>query len=134
MQIPIPLFSDTVAAGFPSPAQDYIEQNIDLNSLCIRHPAATFFVRAGGDSMIDIGIHSGDLLVVDRSIVATHGEVIVASLDGEFTVKELCIRPTTQLLPYNSKYAPIPLSDNSDFQVFGVVVHVIKNLRNRQVG
>jgi DNA polymerase V len=134
MQIPIPLFSDTVAAGFPSPAQDYIEQNIDLNSLCIRHPAATFFVRAGGDSMIDIGIHSGDLLVVDRAIPAAHGDIIVASLNGEFTVKELCMRPTRQLLPHNPKYPPIPLAEDSDFQEFGVVVHVIKNMRKRQAG
>lgn len=95
----LPLFLSPVACGFPSPAQDYTEQTIDLNQLCVAHPAATYFVRAAGDSMGDHGIRDGDLLVVDRSRKAVHGSVVVAAVDGEFTVKKLQLEPTVALLP-----------------------------------
>ncbi|MGL6487987.1 translesion error-prone DNA polymerase V autoproteolytic subunit [Aeromonas hydrophila] len=102
----LPLFLSPVACGFPSPAQDYTEQTIDLNQLCVAHPAATYFVRAAGDSMVDHGIRDGDLLVVDRSRKARHGSVVVAAVDGEFTVKELQLDPTVALLPGNPAIAP----------------------------
>ncbi|MGF4651986.1 translesion error-prone DNA polymerase V autoproteolytic subunit, partial [Klebsiella pneumoniae] len=85
----IPLFSDPVQCGFPSPAQDYVEQRIDLNELLINHPSATYFVKAAGDSMIEGGISEGDLLVVDSSRKAEHGDIVIAAVDGEFTVKKL---------------------------------------------
>ena len=79
----IPFYINKVPAGFPSPAQDYIERTLDLNELCISHPAATFFVRAEGDSMIEGGIQSGDILIVDRSIDAKHHDIVIAAIDGE---------------------------------------------------
>jgi DNA polymerase V len=109
----LPLFISKVSAGFPSPAQDYVEQTLDLNELCIKRPAATFFVRVEGESMIEAGIFHNDILVVDRSVKPTHGDIVVAHIDGEFTVKELCLRPTLKLIPRNSAYEPIYLaSDN----------------------
>ncbi|WP_406569446.1 translesion error-prone DNA polymerase V autoproteolytic subunit [Aeromonas media] len=100
-----------MACGFPSLVQVYAEQSIDLNPLCVVHPAATYFVRAAGDSMVDHGIRDGDLLVVDRSRKARHGSVVVAAVDGEFTVKQLQLEPTVALLPGNPAYRPIHFSE-----------------------
>ena len=127
----IPLFSDAISAGFPSPAQDYIEQTLDLNELCIKHPAATFFVRVEGDSMVNAGIFPNDILVIDRSIQATQGDIVVASLYGEFTVKELVLGANPCLLPHNPAYQPISIPEGSDMEIFGVVTNVIRNLRSR---
>lgn len=127
----IPLFSEAVSAGFPSPAEDYIEQSLDLNEFCIKRPAATFFVRVQGDSMIDAGIYSDDMLVIDRSIPAAHGDIVIAGLHGEFTVKELQLRPRTCLMPKNSAYAPIDIPEGSELDIFGVVTHVIRNIRHK---
>ena len=127
----IPLFSDAISAGFPSPAQDYIEQTLDLNELCIKHPAATFFVRVEGDSMVNAGIFPNDILVIDRSIQATQGDIVVASLYGEFTVKELVLGANPCLLPHNPAYQPISIPEGSDMEIFGVVTNVVRNLRNR---
>ncbi|GAA0433358.1 MULTISPECIES: translesion error-prone DNA polymerase V autoproteolytic subunit [Aeromonas] len=121
----IPLFLSTAACGFPSPAQDHIDLSIDLNQLCIAHPAATYFVRAAGDSMIDHGIHDGDLLVVDRSLKPLHGGVVVAAVDGEFTVKQLQLAPAIALLPGNNAYPPIQFSAGQQLEIFGVVVYVV---------
>ncbi|WP_432473782.1 translesion error-prone DNA polymerase V autoproteolytic subunit [Amphritea sp. HPY] len=127
----IPLFYDRVAAGFPSPAQDYIEQTLDLNELCVQHPAATYFVRAEGDSMIEAGIFSGDILVVDRALKALHGDTVIACLDGGFTVKQLQLRPTLQLLARNPAYPDITLTDDATLELFGVVTTVVHPLRPR---
>ncbi len=124
----IPLFVECVSAGFPSPAQDYIEQTLDLNKLCIKHPAATFFVRVEGDSMIEVGIYSNDILVVDRSLQAKQGDTVIASLNGELTVKELELSPKVRLVPRNKAYQPIEMPEGSDLQVFGVVTSVIRNV------
>ncbi|HHW0918651.1 TPA: translesion error-prone DNA polymerase V autoproteolytic subunit [Escherichia coli] len=124
-----PLFSDLVQCGFPSPAADYVEQRIDLNQLLIQHPSATYFVKASGDSMIDGGISDGDLLIVDSAITANHGDIIIAAVDGEFTVKKLQLRPTVQLIPMNSAYSPITISSEDTLDVFGVVIHVVKAMR-----
>ncbi|HDZ8829510.1 TPA: translesion error-prone DNA polymerase V autoproteolytic subunit [Aeromonas dhakensis] len=121
----IPLFLSPAACGFPSPAQDYVEQTIDLNQLCIAHPAATYFVRAAGDSMVDHGIRDGDLLIVDRSRKARHGSVVVAAVDGEFTVKELQLEPSIALLPGNRAYQPIYFSEGQELEIFGVVTGVV---------
>ncbi|MFP1738800.1 translesion error-prone DNA polymerase V autoproteolytic subunit [Lonsdalea quercina] len=127
-KIVLPLFSDHCAAGFPSPAQDYVEKSLDLNELLIKHPSATYFVRASGESMVDVGIHDGDLLVVDRSITASHGDVIIAAIDGEFTVKTLALKPRLALLPMNPAYAPL-YPDPNALEIFGVVAHIIHSLQ-----
>ncbi|ASD99345.1 translesion error-prone DNA polymerase V autoproteolytic subunit [Salmonella enterica] len=120
----LPLFSDRCEAGFPSPAQDYIESTLDLNEYCIRHPSATYYLRASGESMIESGIQSGDLLVVDRSIAPVHGSIVIASIDNEFTVKKLCVHPRLCLLPMNPAYSPI-FVDPDSLEIFGVVTHSI---------
>jgi DNA polymerase V len=127
----IPLFREAVSAGFPSPAEDYIERSLDLNELCIKRPAATFFVRVQGDSMIDAGIYNDDMLVIDRSIPATHGDIVIAGLHGEFTVKELQLRPRACLMPKNNAYSPIDIPEGSELDIFGVVTHVIRNIRQQ---
>ncbi|HGX5147204.1 translesion error-prone DNA polymerase V autoproteolytic subunit [Escherichia coli] len=127
--VTFPLFSDLVQCGFPSPAADYVEQRIDLNQLLIQHPSATYFVKASGDSMIDGGISDGDLLIVDSAITARHGDIVIAAVDGEFTVKKLQLRPTVQLIPMNSAYSPITISSEDTLDVFGVVIHVVKAMR-----
>ncbi|HCB1501416.1 DNA polymerase V [Klebsiella oxytoca] len=128
--ISIPLFSDLVPCGFPSPAQDYIEKGIDLNELCVSHPAATYFVMATGMSMVDAGIYEGSLLVVDRSLKATHGDIIIASLAGEYTVKRLCTHPMMQLMPMNPDFPPIELHDGGEeLEIFGVVTFSINRFR-----
>lgn len=130
-QLAIPFFLDRVPAGFPSPAQDYVEQTLDLNELCIKHPAATFFVRAEGDSMIEAGIYPNDILVVDRSLQAVHGDIVIASVHGELTVKQLELKPKTRLLPRNNAYHPIEISESSELEVFGVVTNVVRNIQRK---
>ena len=127
-RLELPLFVSKVSAGFPSPAQDYVEQTLDLNELCIKRPAATFFVRVDGDSMIDAGIFSNDILIVDRSVKPAHGDVVVAQVNGEFTVKELCLRPTLMLVPRNKSFEPISFADDSELQIFGVVTNVLRQM------
>jgi len=120
-----PLFAAPVPAGFPSPADDYIERSLDLNEHLIQHPAATFFVRASGDSMLG-NIHSGDLLVVDRAKEAANGSIVIAVIDGELTVKRLCKRGNSVSLESdNSSYAPLAVNEESDVAIWGVVTNVI---------
>lgn len=125
--VTIPLFSDVVQCGFPSPAADYVEQRIDLNELLIAHPSATYFVKASGDSMIEGGISDGDLLVVDSSRAAAHGDIVIAAVEGEFTVKRLQLRPIVQLNPMNSAYKPIIVGSEDTLDVFGVVTFIVKS-------
>lgn len=121
-----PLYGCSVRAGFPSPADDYIEMHLDLNSHLIKHPAATFFLTASGDSMIHAGIASGDMLVVDRSLEAVHGKIVIAAINGELTVKRLFKADgRVQLLPENEQYPPIDISEEEDLVIWGVVTHVI---------
>ncbi|VTP16088.1 LexA repressor [Phytobacter ursingii] len=124
--VALPLFSDLVPCGFPSPAADYVEQRIDLNELLIHHPSATYFVKAAGDSMVEAGISDGDLLVVDSSRTAQHGDIVIAAVDGEFTVKRLQLRPNIQLNPMNSAYSPIRIQSEDVLDIFGVVTFIIK--------
>jgi len=128
--IKTPLFSSRVPAGFPSSADDYIDARIDLNKHLIKHPSATFFVRVKGSSMNGCGITGGDLLVVDRSLNAINNSIIVAFLDGEFTLKRVRkSRKHLYLIPENSNYKPIKITDQSNFEVWGVVTHVIKQVK-----
>ncbi len=121
-----PLFSSKVPAGFPSPADDYIEASLNLNEYIIQHPSSTFFVRASAHSMINAGIFSGDLLVVDKSLTPTHGRIIIAAIDGELTVKRLWREANrVQLRPENNQYQPIDITAQQDMVIWGVVTHVI---------
>jgi len=125
----IPLYLDHVPAGFPSPASDYTEKSLDLNQLCIKKPAATYFVRAQGDSMIEAGIFHDDILVVDRSLTARHGDIVIAEFNGELTVKKLELKPQLRLVPMNRKHAPIPIPEEAELEIFGVVTTAIHSLR-----
>lgn len=110
ISIAAPLFLENCQAGFPSPAQDYVERELDLNEYCVMRPAATFFVRASGQSMTDIGLNSGDLMVVDKAESPRHGDIVIAEIEGEFTVKRLLLRPRLTLQPMNPSfplYTPI---------------------------
>ena len=123
----IPFFAESVAAGFPSPAVGELNGTLDLNQLCVRHPAATYFVRARGDSMTGAGIDDGDILVVDRSVTVTNGAIIIAALDGEFTVKRLEMKDKHgRLLPENPAYHPIEITPATGAEFFGVVTFVVK--------
>lgn len=126
-----PLLLEAVQAGFPSPAEDYIERSLDLNEHLIRHPAATFFVRAQGESMTEAGISSGDILVVDRALTASDGRIVIAVLDGDLTVKrfrrfggKVCLEAASRTF---SK--PIEFSDESELQIWGVVTYMIHEAR-----
>ncbi len=122
----LPLFGERISCGFPSPAQDYLEDLIDLNALLVSHPSATFFLRASGDSMTDAGIDEGDLVVVDRSLKPEHGNLVIACIDGAFTLKELRTRPVLQLVAHNPNYPPIRLHDAEELEIFGVVTFTVK--------
>lgn len=123
----IPFVLSSVSAGFPSPADDYIESAIDLNQELIRHPLATFFVRAAGDSMIDAGIRPNATLVVDRMVETKSGDVVIARIGDELCVKELFIDEDGKvfLMPKNINYKPIIIDENMDFEIWGKVVCAI---------
>lgn len=123
----LPHFQSRISAGFPSPADDYEEGKLDLNTYVITNPPATFFVRVSGDSMINAGIFPDDVLVVDRSIEPTNGNIVIAVLNGELTVKRLhrSLDESVSLLPENPKYPPILLQDGMDFSIWGVVTTVV---------
>ncbi len=125
----LPLAGATVAAGFPSPADDYVESRIDLNEALIRHPSSTFFLRVSGDSMRDAGILDGDLLVVDRAIEARAGLVVVAVVEGAFTLKHLRRhRGRWRLEAAHPDYPPLELGDGDDSCIWGVAIHAIHSL------
>lgn len=125
-----PLFTSAVAAGFASAIDDHIDGELDLNSLVVKHPAATFFVKASGDSMRGAGIQTGDILAVDRALEPAHGKIVIAVLNGEFTVKRLRVEGCQVYLdPENPAYHPIKVPANSDFQVWGVVTYVIHQVQ-----
>ena len=122
----IPLFCDAVKAGFPSPADDYIEQALDFNELLVKHPAATFCLRVSGNSMTGAGIHHNDILVVDRSLSAENNNIIIASICGELTVKRMIKhKKEIILIPENPEFQPVAVTEGMDFQVWGVVTNVI---------
>ena len=128
-KLKIPLFTAKVAAGFPSPADDYIEKTLDLNDLLVQKPAATFFVRAEGESMLGAGIHPNDILVVDRSLEPTVGKVVICALNGELTVKRLkSITQGVVLGAENPAYPDIIVQEYIDLVIWGVVTNVIHSL------
>lgn len=122
----IPLYTARVSAGFPSPADDFIDKKLDLNEHLIEHPSATFFVRVEGESMLNAGIHPGDLLIVDRSKEAADKKIIIAALNGELTVKRVRkMDGQLFLMPDNPKFPPIQITEDVDFEIWGVVTYVI---------
>lgn len=142
----------TVHAGFPSPAQDYMNSFIDLNKELVRHPAATFYARVVGDSMVDAGVEEGDVLVVDKSLEPQEGDMAICFIDGEFALKFISFKePSAKsvkakkqgvsydilghrkmwLLPANEKYPPIEVTESNDFTVWGVVTYIIKKACTR---
>ena len=126
---PLPVALAAVSAGFPSPADDYLEGCLDLNQYLIKHPAATFFVRVAGDSMINAGIHDGDLLLVDRSLEAVDGKIVIAVINGELLVKRVRrLGERLLLLPENPAYQALEVRQEMDFELWGVVTHVIHAL------
>ncbi len=125
-KLKIPLFTARISAGFPSPADDFIDKTLDLNEFLITHPSATFFVRVEGTSMIDAHIHPGDILIVDRAIEPASGSVVIAIIDGEFTVKRFQRKGRkSYLLPENPEFAPIEIRENMTVEIWGVVTYVI---------
>jgi DNA polymerase V len=125
----LPLLSSSVAAGFPSPADDYIESRIDLNDVLIRHPSSTFFLRVSGESMRDAGILDGDLLVVDRAVEPRAGRVVVAVVEGAFTLKFLNQHQGRwRLEAAHPDYPPLELTNRDDARIWGVAIHAIHSL------
>ena len=125
----LPLYLSPVKAGFPSPADDYLDKKLDLNEFLIKHPTSTFFVKVKGDSMIKAGIHSGDILVVDRSLEPKDKKIVIAVVNGEFTVKRVQKKASKlYLISENDNYQPIEIKEDTDFEVWGVVIHVIHSV------
>jgi len=129
----IPIYGDTISAGFPSPAADYIESGIDLVSHLIPHPSSTYTLRVAGDSMINAGILDGSYLLVDFSLHPEHGDIVVANIGGEFTVKRLVTHPVVQLLAENPAYPPIKIYDADGLEIVGVVISVINTMHRNHV-
>ncbi len=127
----LPVAAEAVAAGFPSPAEDYVTGEINLSEELICHPAATFLVRVAGESMVGAGISDGDELIVDRSLTPQDGDVVVAVVDGEFTVKTFRSGRPPVLLPANPDYPPITVSDCTEVSVWGVAITCLHHLRHR---
>ena len=127
--LPLPLATVRIQAGFPSPADDWLEEELDLNAHLIKHPAATFFARVQGESMIDAGIHENDLLIIDRSIEANNNDLVVCMLNGDFTLKRICFAGShISLIPANQDFPIIHVNLSEDFEVWGVVKHVIHSV------
>lgn len=123
----IPLVSQGVSAGFPSPALDFMETVIDLNKELVKNPLATFYVRADGNSMIDAGIHDKDVLVVDRSLEPQNNKIAICCIDGEFTVKRIKLeKDCLYLMPENKDYTPIKVTEENQLIIWGIVTYVIK--------
>ncbi len=131
--LPLPYAEEGIRAGFPSPAQDYMELSIDLNKELVPHPSSTFYGRVKGDSMKDEGIEDGDILVIDKSLELMNDDLAVCFVDGEFTLKRVRIDATIiWLVPSNKAYPEIPITSENDFIVWGIVTYTIKKNRRRR--
>lgn len=122
----VPLYGDSVPAGFPSPADDYLDMDLNLHDYLVQHPSATFCVRAVGDSMVDAGIQSSDVMVIDRALTPKNNDIILAVVNGEFTVKRIKkSEDELYLMPANENYKPMKITEEMNFQVWGVVTFII---------
>lgn len=129
----LPMIEGGISAGFPSPAQDYIDLKIDLNKELINTPSSTFYGRVKGSSMKDAGIVDGDILVIDKSLEPQDGDTAICFIDGEFTLKYIKIEPdAVYLVPANSKFQPIKITEENNFCIWGVVTYSIKNHNKRK--
>ena len=127
-KLKLPLVEHGISAGFPSPADDFLDLSIDLNKEFVKNKMATFFARVKGDSMKDVGIDEGDLLIVDRSLEPKNRKIAVCFIDGEFTVKRIKIeKDVIWLIAENKAYAPIKVTKDNDFVIWGIVTNVIKS-------
>ena len=127
--IELPFVANGISAGFPSPADDFLDLNIDLNKYLIKNPSTMFFGRVRGDSMVDAGIHDGDLLIIDKSLEPKEGKIAVCFIDGEFTVKRIKIdKDCVWLVAENQNYKPIKVTKDNDLIIWGIVTNVIKTL------
>lgn len=127
-ELPIPFMEGGVSAGFPSPAQDFLDLSIDLNKELIKHPSSTFYARVNGESMQDIGINSGDLVIIDKSLSPQNGKIAVCYIDGEFTMKRIKLeKDCCWLIAENKDFKPIKVTKENDFLIWGIVLHVIKS-------
>lgn len=125
----LPLYATRISAGFPSPAEDFIEQKLDLNAYLIKNPSATFLVKVNGDSMTNAGILNGDILVVDRSVNPHDGMIVIGVINGEFTVKRISRQGKKLFLqPENEKFRPVEITEGMDFQIWGVVTYAIHKI------
>lgn len=123
-------FLGTVSAGFHSPGEEWKEQALNLHDLVVKRAASTYFMRVDGDSMVGACLHAGDIIVVDRSLTATHKRIIVARLADKFTVKRLWLmHPKVYLRPENPKYQPLEVSRHPEFEIWGVVTYCIQQVR-----
>ncbi len=129
----LPLFLSTIQAGFPSPADDYLEEVLSLDDICIANQASTFLGRIKGNSLIDICIYEGDIAVIDKAEKPKNKDLVVCAIDGEFNAKILRIEKNgmVQLISANSKFKPIIINEQTDFKVWGVITFVIQNIKNR---
>ena len=123
----LPYVESGISAGFPSPADDFLDLKIDLNKELVKNPSSTFYGRVKGDSMNDVGINDGDLLVIDKSLEPVDGKIAVCYIDGEFTVKRIKIdKDCCWLMPANDKYSPVKVTADNEFLIWGIVINVIK--------
>tara|TARA_B100001750_G_C14961611_1_gene328568 strand:+ start:75 stop:503 length:429 start_codon:yes stop_codon:yes gene_type:complete len=130
LSLPVDFHTSFIHAGFPSPADDHMDISLDLNEYLIKHPSATFYIYVKGDSMINDGLYSGDIMIVDRSLSPKSKDVVIAVLDGEFTVKRIYKKNNQiYLVPSNKKYQSIAITKDMDFQIWGVVTHTIHHFR-----
>lgn len=128
-ELRIPFIPDGVSAGFPSPAADFMENNIDLNKELSENPLATFYIKVKGNSMIDAGINDKDVLIVDRSIEPQDNKIAICFIDGEFTVKRIKLeKDCLYLMPENSNYTPIKVTEENELIIWGIVTYVIKKM------
>lgn len=128
--LPLPIANEGIKAGFPSPAQDFMDLAIDLNRELVKHPASTFYGRVKGDSMIDAGIHDGDILIIDKSLDPKDGDMAVCYIDGEFTIKYIKIeKEAVFMIPANNNYQPVKVTAENDFLIWGIVTYSIKKQR-----
>ena len=124
----LPIITEGISAGFPSPALDFVDLSIDLNKHLIKHPSATFYGRVKGSSLKNAGIDDGDLLIIDRSLEPTNGKIAICYIDGEFTAKRISVKKNELwLMPENDSYKPIKIEKENDFLIWGIVTHVIKS-------
>lgn len=129
----IPLFLSAIQAGFPSPADDYLEDVLSLDDICVSNPASTFLGRVKGQSLRDICIYEGDIVVIDKSLQPVHRDLVICAIDGEFNAKILHLDPLQgiRLLSANAAYQPIIIQELTDFRIWGVVTYIIQNIKNR---